>query len=761
MNERPEQPQDRPDPCVDEALLLTQFAADHAPDAVYWIDDTARFVYVNDAACRSLDYTRDELLQLSVPDIDPTWPKDRWRAMWEELRVKGASTFETVHQTKHGRIFPVEIRANFIEYGGRSLDCAYARDISERKRTENTVRESAQMLKLVLDTIPVAVWWKDRDSVYLGCNRLFAANAGLASPDDIVGKTDFDLPWKDSNAQHYRAADREVLDTGTAKLNYEETQLTKDGVVVQIRTSKVPLRNANGEVIGVLGTFEDITERRKAERALRSTQFAVDNMSEVAMWVTPDARFVYANNAATELLGYSKDELLAMTVFDINADFVRDIWPAHWEEVRAKRTVTVESILRAKDGRLIPAEIRANFVEFEGKQYHYTFVRDISERKAAELALRKANRTLAALSRVNEILVRATEESELLNAVCDAVVEAGGYVMAWVGFAEGDGGKTVRPVAHAGSESGYLSRVAMSWADDVWGQCPAGTAIRTGKLCVVRDVLSEPSYAPWREDAAQRGYGCSVSLPLVIDSKPIGALCLYGAQPGCPDQEEEQLLIQLASDLSYGIASLRARHERRAAEEERRALEQRLEDHKRKFYRETILSVTDGKLDISDSADVRPYLTSAEARISVEQASDVMHARQEVQAFLAEHGLAGEDQCAFMIGVGEAITNALKHGGRGRVYVGTTNGDVWVCVRDRGSGIESLILPRAVLRRGFSTKPSLGLGYSIMLDVADHILLKTGAHGTTVVLIKFLNAKPIATLDSIPDTWETIPDLVS
>ena len=111
-----------------------------------------------------------------------------------------------------------------------------------------------------------------------------------------------------------------------------------------------------------------------------------------------------------------------------------------------------------------------------------------------------------------------------------------------------------------------------------------------------------------------------------------------------------------------------------------------------------------------------------------------------------------------MVGVGEAITNAIKHGVHGRIYMGKNNDSVWIAVSDMGHGIESLILPRAVLLRGFSTKPSMGLGYSIMLDVADHILLNTGPRGTTVVLIENLE-EPVFSLDTnqLPDTWGNIP----
>jgi PAS domain S-box-containing protein len=113
------------------------------------------------------------------------------------------------------------------------------------------------------------VFWKDRNSVYLDCNYLFAANAGLSPPEEIIGMTDLDLPWKYAEAESYRADDRMVMETGIPKLNYEETQHTADGRVTWVRTSKIPLRNPEGDVIGVMGTFEDITERKQSEEELR------------------------------------------------------------------------------------------------------------------------------------------------------------------------------------------------------------------------------------------------------------------------------------------------------------------------------------------------------------------------------------------------------------------------------------------------------------------------------------------------------------
>lgn len=180
---------------------------------------------------------------------------------------------------------------------------------------------------------------------------------------------------------------------------------------------------------------------------------------------------------------------------------------------------------------------------------------------------------------------------------------------------------------------------------------------------------------------------------------------------------------------------------------------------KRAFYRETILSATDGKLDIRDKEDLDDYLTEAQIVREVHAPSDLGTMRSEIERFCGQHGLIDTRLDNFMLGFGEAVDNAFKHANGGHVYAYADDEHLWVAVSDNGTGIESLILPRAVLRRGFSTKPSLGLGYSIMLQVADHILLSTGKSGTTVVLVKNLRDDHKSLLDSIPDTWEGIADL--
>jgi diguanylate cyclase (GGDEF)-like protein/PAS domain S-box-containing protein len=141
--------------------------------------------------------------------------------------------------------------------------------IAERKQTEKAMIEKEELLQLVLDNIPQYIFWKDRNSVYLGCNRNFAIIAGLKNPLEIVGKTDYDLPWKKEESDFFRECDARVMETDTPEYHIIEPLLQADGKQSWVNTNKIPLHDAQGNVVGILGTFEDITERQRVEEKIR------------------------------------------------------------------------------------------------------------------------------------------------------------------------------------------------------------------------------------------------------------------------------------------------------------------------------------------------------------------------------------------------------------------------------------------------------------------------------------------------------------
>ena len=192
---------------------------------------------------------------------------------------------------------------------------------------------------------------------------------------------------------------------------------------------------------------------------------------------------------------------------------------------------------------------------------------EVAERRQAEEELARVNRALKAMSEFNYTLVHVTNESDLLDHLCRIIVELGGYRMAWVGFAEKDEEKSVNPVAQAGFEEGYLETVNITWADNERGRGPTGTAIRTGKPCIAKNVQTDPAFKPWQAEAIKRGYASSAAIPLSAVDRVFGVLNIYAAEPNAFEKEELGLLQQLAADSTYGIMTLRTRAERKLADE--------------------------------------------------------------------------------------------------------------------------------------------------------------------------------------------------
>lgn len=193
-------------------------------------------------------------------------------------------------------------------------------------------------------------------------------------------------------------------------------------------------------------------------------------------------------------------------------------------------------------------------------------------------SLQNVHRALETLSACRQTLVRTSDELELIREICRIIVEVGGYRMAWVGFAEKEGRKTITPVARWGHEEGFLDLLDISWDDTQRSSGPTGTAVKTGRPVVIQRIQTNPAYMLWKEEALERGYASSISIPLGSGQPPMGVLAIYAAEPDAFNPEEVDLLNKLADDLTFGIGTLRSGAERRQEEKERTLLARVIEN---------------------------------------------------------------------------------------------------------------------------------------------------------------------------------------
>jgi PAS domain S-box-containing protein len=303
----------------------------------------------------------------------------------------------------------------------------------------------------------------------------------------------------------------------------------------------------------------------------------LDSIAEGVLVADCSGKLVLANPAARRIVGVPLTDVpLAgwAAHYGVYLPDMRTLYPA--EELALGKAVRGQAVDQAQvflrnagrpEGAWLSVNARPLHDDGSGVCGGVVVFRDITERKRASEQLRRANRALRAISSCNQAVVRATDEAGLLQEVCRTVVEAAGYRLCWVGYAEHDEARTVRPVAQAGYEVGYLKTVNVTWADTERGRGPAGTPIRTREPAVFQDVAADPRFAPWRAEALKRGYASVLGIPLLADSEVLGVLTIYASEPDAFDEEEVGLLRVLANDLAYGVTALRTRVERARAEE--------------------------------------------------------------------------------------------------------------------------------------------------------------------------------------------------
>ena len=273
-------------------------------------------LYANQALAQASQVNLDKLIGFTTGNFYAN-PDDR-KTVLESLRQHGhIDDFEVQFQRTDGSRYWALLSSRIIEYEGEPCVLSTYTDITERKQADQTLRESQRLLQLVMDNIPQAVFWKDHNLTYLGCNQAFAEDAGLESPQDLIGKTDFDMPWKEQ-AELYRADDQKVMKDGVAKLNYEEPQSTPTGETTWLRTSKVPMIDDDGNSFAVLGMYEDITARKQLEQqvqdALERRGYQVQINTEISQEIAQASEvsdlFQRVVTLTKERLGYYHTQLL-------------------------------------------------------------------------------------------------------------------------------------------------------------------------------------------------------------------------------------------------------------------------------------------------------------------------------------------------------------------------------------------------------------------------------------------------------------------
>lgn len=370
---------------------LTQRAVEHLSDAAYWMGEDRRFFYVNGAACRSLGYTREELLQLTVADVDPEWPAESWTTHWQMLRQEGHRVFESRHRRKDGSCFPVEISASHVILRGREYCCAFARDISERIAAGKALRDSEAMFRGLAEQTPNMVFiLAGRRIGYANaaCRRLLGFSAEeFADPHfDLRAVVAPDcLPRLEAHLRRQR--------TGVELPPRDFALLTKEGARMEVLFATRLITYQGGEAI--LGVVTDITARRRSEATTRRLATAIEQSAEAVMITDAEGRIEYVNPAFAAITGYDANEVRGRTPGFLSGD--REGGADHariWQTIRGGVPWAGHLINRRKDGTLYEEENTVSPIrDGAGAITHYVSVsRDVTRERQLEQQLHQAQK---------------------------------------------------------------------------------------------------------------------------------------------------------------------------------------------------------------------------------------------------------------------------------------------------------------------------------------------------------------------------------
>lgn len=470
---------------AEESLHMYQFFMEHAPDAVFLMTIDGGFSYVNDKACRSLGYTRQELMGLKVWDIDPVFPKARWDTI---IASKVDTVFtETLHRRKDGVVFPVEVSAKHLWLAEKDHHVAFVRDISERKQAEAAIQEREARFRSLFEKSADAILLLE-NGVFTDCNQaaIHMMRATDKSQFLSLHPSALSPAYQPDGRPSYEKAEeiiRATLEKGNNRFEWIHRRTDGEDFPVEVLLTTITL----GDHQAIYTVWRDITERKQAEEALQMYRFSMENAPEGVFFMNRDAGFSYVNEKACRSLGYTRDELMSLKLWDIDPLFPREKWQLVWTQSKEDKidTLHTETTHRRKDGMVFPVEVSAKHLWLGDHELHVAFVRDITERKRAEEELRQ----LAAVVKNTAEAVVVTDANNKIIAVNQAFSEITGYSEA---EALGNNPRILKSDRH--DRDFYRTmwaaiETAGLWQGEIWDRRKSGEIFPAwSTISVIRDI---------------------------------------------------------------------------------------------------------------------------------------------------------------------------------------------------------------------------------------------------------------------------------
>lgn len=380
---------------VEHSLRRTQYAIDHASDPIYWVMADASISYANEAACKALGYTYEELTSLHVPDVDPDFTWESWPTRWQDMKDAGSMSFESHHRTKDGRIAPMEVTTNYVHTATEEYIWAYVRDVSDRKQAQEALRQTEERFRGISSAASDAILLMDEHAVISFWNPAAEQMFGYSS-DEAVGASFADLIVPQRFRGGFAKAFPHFLETGRSavigKLS-EMTVLRREGPEFPVEVSVSRLRL--GGRWHAAGIIRDVSERRRAARERARLAAAVEQAAESIVITDTEGTVQYVNPAFERLTGYSREEFIGKNQRILKSGKQDpSFYKGLWSEISQGRSWFGRFINKKKDGTLFEEEETISPVfNASGEIINFVVVkRDITHEVELESQLRQSRK---------------------------------------------------------------------------------------------------------------------------------------------------------------------------------------------------------------------------------------------------------------------------------------------------------------------------------------------------------------------------------
>lgn len=726
-----------------------------APIGLALIDPEQRFARINAAAAEATGRALEDLLHQRVADAAPALWAQIECALEEACKDPNCFSLEITTDTGTGespKFWLASLCVVRSRGGGTQGVSLTLVDVTEQKNATNRLRDSEQRYRSLFELNPNAVFAFAPDGRFLAANPTCKRVSGY-SPAELRERT-----WMEIIAPERLDEDLESFVHALAgEPQFVETAIIhREGHRVDLRVTTVPMC-VGDQIVGVFGIAEDVTEFRRAQAQLQQQAHLLDlTLDPIFAWEL-NGPIVFWNRGAERLYGYPREVALNQSPQQLLQSKNPDGSPFSPNQVREAGEWQGELWQLTQDGQEVIVDSQQRLLcEAQGRSLVLESNRDVTARRRAEESLRRQNQTLVDLAK-SPVLTGGNLD-QALELITTLAARTLGVRRVGVWYFDNARTQLRCRTLYDADKDRHTAGLTIS----VHSFPRYMLALEANRVIAAHDAALDP-----RTNELAEAYlrplriGAMLDAPIHKGGRLVGAICLEHI--GGPRQwspEEQNFAAGIADLVSMATEHVERRQAEQALDEAREQL-LRSEVEKKQFTRDILRAVTHGKLHLVDPIEL-PEEGQWLYQLELNEPSNYRLFREYLQEIAESHGMPEPRVRDLVLAAGEVITNAIKHGVGGVASMLASDGQIVVRVSDRGPGIRTEDLPATVLETGYSTKISLGMGFTLLLQLVDEIWLATGPTGTMLQFQKKLVEEELddpleALLARFSDDLDTVP----